>query len=226
MSVSRTGDSVEAWDELEHQIFTVEVEVNESDWGTGLGLWQPVITIDPVDGLERDEVAELVALEYVMVLSDNKAHTDEARIRSGFEVSLEPTAKILPVVSNTFSQTQTFDKAPTDGGTAQVGLSPGTNIDSSTGGEDQGGILDTDVLMWDSMRTWNGAQDTTTGAGAGGENRSTHHKLINYRDEFGRGPEVDRHNNLFVHALMDIKVNQRAALAGLEARMHWNVFEE
>lgn len=157
-------------------------------------------TIDPVGGLARGEVAELVAIDaqfYVI----HRGGTPTAQNFGQFQYELTSDSEFRG------SKADRLEETDVDGV---------SDLDRETFTE-----VDVDRLLRGMIGGSAAPLDTTNGAGAGPANMSDR-ITIPYRDWFGGGPTYDRHNELFLHALLD-ETGAAILDLGWEIQIWWDV---
>lgn len=210
MSVSRSeGEQSTAYDDLDVQIITAnfDIEANNS----------AVIRQDhePVAGsLSRNEVAELVAMKAVVFINAQQGPGDQnTQIHGRYQFGTTPNVEFnhsgFGYGSATASDAEVID---TDTGFTASQLT--SNYTSS---------IENDVFL--VLQPHQDAQGLDTAAGVGfGGTKHMAHEHIEFRDMFGRGPEVDRHVTLYEIGNLDT-----ANIAGSLYRvlqLYWDVRTE
>lgn len=187
MSVGRGGGG-QGWEELEKQQISAQTAIPDSEFPTGgLSEWgQTEYTIAPVGGLDRQEIAELIAIESYGIFAFSQPSGDEVGISVSdceVELSLNPDQQMIgpaPVE-------ETTDTFVDDASGETVTINK--NLRESTS---------TDVLFWSKPHNWIGWDDETNGSG-GGSTMHMDHWHRNYRELLGGGPEVDQHDTLYLY---------------------------
>lgn len=187
----------EAYEDFEHQHVSYIVD---SDTGatTGSNVQTDLLTPEPVDGLQRGELAELVAL-IETVFSWSEDVVASGHYEGGFEVSADADIHFLGPAG--LGDTDVLQRQ-TDG------IQTGTD---AVTGED----LEPDVLR---VIPFGG-----TATGSGGMN-TDRRDAINYREIMGGGPVFDRHTDLHYH-LQWYKDDDFGASVWLQHHFVWDVFE-
>lgn len=196
MSIGATG----GYDEFEHQHVTLAID---DDTGSGTGSNVNVNnahSIEPLGGLGRDEIAELVALHERLFIWGEDAVAN-GHFEGGFEVSSDTQAHFL--------------------GPAGLGSDFGDelvrNQDAVQSGTD---TITADTMDIDVLRTIVWAGGSFSGSATALEGR----ELIEYRDEFGTGPEFDRHDNINYHLQFYVDDDMGFTI-WLNHHYVWDVFE-
>lgn len=160
-------------------------------------------------GLDKNERAELVGwvLEDVSVIVEQEASagTEPGTARIGCELVF-----------------------------AQPGIGAITEVNQGDAGTD--GQISVDVVEENNpfisraeARTESPFNDTTNGSGGGGAHqRPTYLDEMWYRDHFGRGPVIDRFQDVIelVMSMRTVEMQNEGVNASVAWRLYWNVFEE
>lgn len=186
--------------EVQHEVI---LNRYRSDLSGGNTQFEPLHSFEPLNGLARDEVAELVAIYITQDSRPSFTQGSENTLQEEWELSFDSDAHLQQEDTD---ETEDFE-----------GL---TGFDLNVLN-----LLDIDVL-WQNYRTFQ-AQilSGSDSAGAGGAKSSRTADYIPYRAWFGQGPITDRHDELFVH----FRIQNQAfdAFGRTETRMTlwWDVFD-
>lgn len=155
------------------------------DLSSGNTLFEQFHSIEPLGGLGRNEVAELVALLRTYDVAPLAAGNAPGHLQTQWELSFDSSAHYL-------GQADDGDEVSDD-----------DNVDSVTGlDREVADSVDVDVLAIMALGESSSYEDATNGTGgSGGPTSMTDHRL--YRSWFGAGPTVDRHDELFYHAWLN-----------------------
>lgn len=203
MSVTGGGRASE-YSEFDIQTTKAELEI-QGDFAGGGNELDQVLTIEPAGGLQRNEVAELVALYETIYFAQEASPGElENEVLFEYELSTDPNLRVIQGGSELSSSTDLGGTTGLDGNFADT--------------------VDPDVLR---VNAWGGAsmsQDETNGAGAAGINAHDW-EIIPYRQVFGTGPVFDRHDNLHYHMHMFADV-EALGQGGVMHTYVWDVTEE
>lgn len=179
MSVGQaTGTEYDDFD-VQHARSIITVESGDT---LTLTTAEQVNSIEPVGGLTRDEIAELVSLTYhVAAVSETASPLDNTTFSISYEWTSDSEMRLsrgdLPEV------------------TADL---EGTGLQLLADSE-----VDVDRLLFGHVRSHGGHSDDTNGEG-GGHDDTTDLWQIPYRTWYGSGPTYDRHNELFENVEVNV----------------------
>lgn len=203
-------EDMNSYDGLDIEVVSAILDSDATELTVGSGKIEPLFSWEPLGGLSRDEVAELVTLVAVVSLSLNSdvGTDDPAHMTADWELSFDSTATTLRLAAGQPDVTE-----------ADVGGITGVDSRSTR-------VVDFDVLDFGMASAANPYNNATDGTGGGAD--STHLAYSKpFRSWYGGGPVVDRHDELFVHvgflreltsAGIDFKLAMKYHLA-------WDVFE-
>ena len=191
--MSLSGGRSSGWEGLEIQ----QVSILQSVFADELPLTDKIgftKSIDPAGGLDRRQVAELVAMRvfgvFAFVTPDSGVGTTPGNADHGYEVSMEDSPKVLGPI------------AQARAGAAQVApWSAGELGDPANNFERFVDINDPDVLMYATPHNFQAFNDTVNGTG-GGATMHMNHQHFNFREELGGGPELDQHDKVYFHCII------------------------
>lgn len=197
-----------------------DLDVQHINANTNFGLADTSVLmrneIDPVGGiLGRDELAELVALSAAPWIFLGGTDT-QVEGHGRYQLGTEPQVR--------------FNHGGFGSGSAS---NDEIEILDYTGATDPDGQLsgyvtedvESDVWLQTQPHNHGPLYDTTSGAGAGGTNHMPH-LHINFRDHFGTGPVLDRHDHIYeVMNLESVGTVEECALYR-NVTMYWDVHEK
>lgn len=187
-----------AYDEFEIQTVTAGMESDTGNAAVGSNQDGTVHSFQPLGGLARNEVAELVGLhENFIGWTEDEVAAGHAE--GGYEVSMDSTPHLI---------------GP---GAASVGDELEQVDDHIASGVDalRGDTVDPDILR---LIYWQGASESS--AQVYQEDR-----FIPYRMWYGRGPTFDRHDEIFYHGTIYID-DDFAYSTSFQHTFIWDVFTE
>lgn len=191
-----------AYEDFDVQWLSNRVDV-QSDMSTGNHLIEPWQRAEPLGGLTRDELAELVAFEVDAVVDPRgDAGTNSGKVQMRGELSLDSTAHLcdLPALG-------TLDE----------------NIDGVTGLDRASRVLESEPDIVD-VWTVRGSEraDATNGLGFTGDRE--YYAFVPLRARFGRGPVLDRHSEVFLHIWVELMSSGQPDI-WQDVRLVWDVFD-
>lgn len=201
---SETG----SYDNYEIQTIVTGLQTDEVNITDALEKFPQFNTFEPLGGLARNEVAELVSMTGLAAVgipatSDAAAGT-QAYVHS--ELSLDPETSTMPILAGDVTES---DKDGVTGVDAR-------NVS----------ITDPDTVHSHSLYAEARSLDDTNGSGAGGTGDTLEYQTA-FRPLFGHGPTVDRHDNLFVHLGYDSAGTAQPRLKYYDKMtLVWDVREE
>ena len=204
------GTGSMGYDDFIHQHFAVELLVPNNTDDQKLIL-EGEFPIEPADGVDRGELYELVWLEasYRIAPPDTVNAMSNMAYRS--ELSFRP--ELANEIDTSGTSTETF--------TTEGGNSRDVNILGNTRGR-----LDDDLLWWTNDRAESGFDNGTDSTGGSASNTGMNFWSLNFRDEFGQGPIVDRHDLLY----WNLVTNERFTADNYAFHQHfrfvWDQVEE
>lgn len=210
MSISRSAqaDRVTSgeWQDLVEQEFRIAYQVSDSFLDGGEQAAGPhTAEVDPVEGLHRDEEAELVALvqwfHWISIESQSGEGSTPGDYRGEFELSINEGVG------------SPDDDALND-----------TESNLQVPGYRHGNVFN---RLWRSdavgLSPFN---DTTNGTGGGGQSGWNGFEVLPYRDLFGQGPIVDSRDTLFTAAHIASHENDNENLEmEVGVSLFWDVYE-
>lgn len=149
-------------------------------------------TLEPADGVERGEIFELVAMESLHRLAPPDTINNLSNMAGRFELSFQPQ-----LVNRMDFASESITLVKENGNT----------IDANFLGERQPRLED-DLLWWDNTRTDTGYENTTSGAGGASDNVRSDRVFLNFRDQFGSGPRVDRHDLMYYNFALNERFDE------------------
>lgn len=197
MSVTGGGRS-SSYDDLEVENVEVTLEMDTGNDSVGSNQQGTVFSFEPLGGLSRGEAAELVAVHETMMgwAEDQVAAGHQ---EGGWEVSFDSSFHLLGPAGDLGDElTQTSDLGDF-----------GTGIGSMTGQ-----TIDPDILRF---LYW-------AGDNSSGVQNYTETNIFPYRQLYGAGPTVDRHDEIFYHAQVYTD-DDMAFSHSLSHQYIWDVFE-
>lgn len=213
MSVTATPGRDQAYDDFEVQHFMHTYKNSNAVSGNstvgGSGRWEPV------GGLTRDEVAELVArVDNGIFAFQHAGASQNSVIHARYELSLSPDPQVTSVgLINAF--------APADDTTGfEQNIGPADGLEVSYEGD---GVIANDVLVFHFLHQFNHVSDTAAGVGAGGTMHMPH-KDFNFRGMYGTGPIIDQHDTLYEHVDVDMD-NPTDSFLYVNQSLVWDVQE-
>lgn len=200
-----SGSTNTAYDDYDVQHTVVEFSPDQTV-GAGTTRVEPALSFEPLGGLGRNEVAELVAvLRHISVFAQDSGGASASNANVAMEWSFDSTAHFL---QSTDSEMERINDAE---GVA------GLNILRGEG-------ADIDVLDHYRRGTTTAAHDSTNGGVTGGGHYADW-ELIPYRNEFGQGPTADRHDEIFGHGVIEHISNCDVQFVDRRSWV-WDVVEE
>lgn len=142
-------------------------------------------SFEPVGGLQRDERAELVGIRGVEVLEHSAigGNDQPGGMALGYELSMDPER---------FGGRDSADEQDIQGVT---GIDKAILV-----------AVEPDIVRIDHFNVSNefDSVDSTNGTGTGGGGTTTDRRIVdwNLRDQYGRGPVLDRHDQLYMHSTL------------------------
>lgn len=173
-----------------------------SDLAGGTTTFEDFHTFEALGGLQRDELAELVALAVHVATFASPAADDEGHIRQGWELSMDGASQLVDV-----------DEGVTT-----------TDVDGVTGVDRNVWSLESDPDILDVAQiAYVSGFDEVDGAGmAGSEN---YDRSYHYREWAGLGPVVDRHTNFHVHVEHTLSGDSTRGAVFAYYQLIWDVFD-
>lgn len=161
-----------------------------------------VQVFEPVGGLARGEIAELVALEaQPFIALEGSTATETADLRMVYELTSDADFRL------------SFNDVPEVDSDLE-----GTGVQLFEDDE-----MDIDRLLHGVANATGMVEDDTNGVGAGGTETWPNHS-IPYRERYGGGPTYDRHNELFWHAEFT-ETGAIPARAGVAWTAVWDILQ-
>lgn len=186
MPVTRGSSASEGYNDLEIQLVSVKLSL-ESDYGSPGILHEQYWMNEPLGGIQRGEVAELVAIKGNVTAFEQSigGNTRPGSCEFLWELTMDPEF---------------------NGG---EGASVDNDIDGVTGAKTaDGSHVEPDILDKQHLGVSNefDSTDTTNGVGTGGGGTTSLVSSldVNYRDLLGGGPVLDRHDRLYQHADVEL----------------------
>lgn len=209
MSVNRSGNSSTGYDNLEIQILDNELNV-QSDATSAKYEAPQYVSVEPLGGISRGEVAELVGIiGQVSAYSESiGGNTDPGSCRFEYSLSLDPEINGGRVASNE------------------------KDIDGQTGIDvNEVNAVDPDLLQNYVLAPSNefNELDTTNGVGTGGGGTTfvSYDVQLDYQSLFGGGPVLDRHDRLYQHANLTLVGDTNSEYSLLvRQNLLWDVRDE
>lgn len=202
MSVSPSAARATSWEDLEKQHILRQYS---ADAGNGF-FEEAAVNFDPAGGLERDEIAELVAFErhgiFAFLSNESQADTVEGM----WELSFSPDAEL------------TFDPF--------LANRPGEEADAFGSGTDIVASVESDspdVLYFSRPHQTGTFADNANGTGGSGSIHMDHGD-VNYREMYGAGPTADRHDTLYEHVSVQPSANVVGTLY-VHYSLYWDILE-
>lgn len=191
-----------AAEDLDYQHIATRAEFR-SDIGSGDNLFDPWTSWEPLGGLTRDELAELVLLVVRAAVSTNdSAGNDKARVTTEWELSSQSSVQMID---------------PDDPGNRQSDVDGVTGLDRA----DWDVESDPDILdHWNVSATV--MEDETDGVGLA--DRGDYFAVHPLRQWYGRGPVYDRHSELFLHMWEQIAGSPQVDME-VRISLAWDVFD-
>lgn len=163
------------WSDFDHQHSVLRLQ-GQQDLAAGNTQFDAFESLEPLGGLARDEVAELVGVE-ITTLSKGDLQVDNAgTVGYRVEVSLDST-----------SQLSFLDLDGDNDRGGITGFDPGFIQ-----------IVDPDILWSYTIAATAGFEDTLNGTSAGPTD-DLEYRTIPFRSIYGEGPVMDRHDEIFWH---------------------------
>lgn len=192
--------------DAQHIVFQVDTDNNLSD---SLETVDPAISFDPLGGLARQELAELVMLKVDSVLQPSATDgADSGRFRAWGEVSFDSDERTL--VNEAADVTDAGDYSDITGIQTR-------EVD----------VVDIDVLDAWAIYVNSPEYDTVNGVGMSASSVPYHNRTA-YRALLGAGPMVDRHDELHLHLAHSIEGEADFVDLRWDTRLTllWDVFEK
>lgn len=208
MSLSQSG--MTGYDDLIHQNFALELFIGDNTDDQKLIL-EGEFPIEPADGVDRGELYELVWLESSWRAAPPDAVNEMSNMAYRSELSFRP--EMSNHIDTVDSGTETFTKQ--GGNTVDVDL-----IGSRTA------QLDDDLLWWTNDRVESGFENSTDGAGGNATDTSLKYWSMNFRDQFGQGPVVDRHDLLYWNLVTNERFTANNYAYHQQFRFIWDMIED
>lgn len=194
----RTRDA--AYGDFDIQTFRTLANPN-SALTSGIATFENWETFEPLGGLTRDELAELVYLDVSVHPKAAPVADEEGHWSTAWEFSLDNDPKAI-------DHDDSVDTADVDG---VSGMDRDTwNIET-----------DPDILDVASASVM-AAVDETSGPGAG--TAVPYDRTYDFRAMFGRGPVLDRHSDLHVHLESDLSGDGIRGQMSYRLALIWDVF--
>lgn len=182
MSINAADVRSTEYDDLDVQTVQVEAEL-QTDLGTGQTIVENFHSIEPLGGLARDEIAELVTLNRVITARPQGSPSDDRTATAEWETSFDSSAHFINEGTEEISEQDV------------EGI---TGLDRRTADG-----VDVDVLLNDIVTVVGPWEDETNGTG-GAAGTARDRTVIPYRDWYGEGPTTDRHDEIFYHLFLDM----------------------
>lgn len=204
MSVGGSGSGTtgvsDLYDDFEVQAVDLTASIEPNDPSTTA---ERVVNarVDPLEGLDREELAEIVGFEWYINTSARTSQSGANQNSDQSEVIMDFTANINDGVDFT-------------GGPVSVTKNTTTNVAS---GDNDSTTAVNDGELFRINRVINAPfSDASSGVSGGGGSFGPTHVYRNYRDIMGGGPVIDRFDDL-VHKYK-VKTNNMAGVAKMEAK--------
>lgn len=163
--------------------------------------WQ---VFEPLGGLARDELAELVYLDVHAVVSADSVDND-GRYELYHEVSLDSDPDTFTILAGAQNRTDVNGVSGLDSRDADV--------------------IDVDIIDAGSTYLHSGLEDTTNGPGEGPVWKK-YNQNYRYRQLLGAGPVLDRHSEVNHHIAFQITGNTSTNFQyRLETTFWWDVYD-
>lgn len=202
MALNLAGSTVEGLDDMETQRISADVTWDTNELTGGFDTPLPGISqklCDIAQGLERDEVAELVHVE-ASVTALVAATTETVDTTGQVEVSLTSDADVP------FGAFQSETNA--DGVVA--------NYDCA---------LDPEHIIVTDLSASGGFEDSASGVGGAGSPANVS-QTLNYRDAFEMGPTYDRHDDLYLHAsARNFDIQDGSLFVSVNYTLYWAIHD-
>lgn len=168
----------------------------------GLNVFEDFHEFEPLGGLQRDELAELVALYVDVALFPSPVADDEGHLRTHWELSMDSSSQLVdPAAGSTES-----------------------DIDGVTGADRTVWSLESDPDILDvAAVAYVSGFDEVDGAGMAGT--ESYQRSYLYRPWAGRGPVVDRHTNFHVHMEEALVGDSTRGQVHAYYQLIWDVFD-
>lgn len=218
MSINMDSGGTEYADH-EVQVITNQISFNGTS-DTSSEQIEVLDQLDPVSnrGIDSDELAELVFMRrHAMLYIDaaaNQSQVGELFAEHSFGINLGSTE--LPPNANNNNSTAAPRNVNEDN----------TNIDSSTAQSRGANYSEPGILDFGSLACMAGYENAATGgAGGGATNAMAKNTEINFSENFGSGPYIDRTDDLTVFA--ELNAENLVSDVSLETTyvLYWSVEE-
>lgn len=211
MSVSRSGsrDGFH-YDDFYQQQVAVELLVPNNTDDEKLIL-EGEFSFDPADGVSRGEVYELAAVESMWRLAPPDTVNDMSNMAYRSELGFSP--KLVNKIDSLGPDSRTY--------TASGGSSRDVNVLG-----DPDGSSNDDLIWWTNDRAETGFQDSTNGPGGNATNSDMNYWFMNFYDQFGSGPRVDRHDLLYWNLVTNERFTEGNYAFHQHFRFWWDMVAE
>lgn len=172
------GGNLPGWEALEKQRIGLRYEMNAAS--PAPSLHEQLVVEAPAGGLDRGELAELVAFVVVAEFRPSAAGDTAFSGLATMEVTTAPDSQYLDNAESVFT-------ADVDGV---------TGIDRRLWSEE----VDADTI---DVHNLSGQQSNHTTAARASNEHSDLDRTINFPSEYGGGPVLDRHDSVFWHFHID-----------------------
>lgn len=177
MPVARKQDG---YDELEVQTVNTQMFTDAANITDALEEFDQFNTFEPVGGLDRSEIAELVYVQTNVSMQITGSNDAAAGVHAHVLSELSSD----PELNATFLNASDRSETDVDGVT---GVDAYNNVSN-----------DPEVLQSHAVGAHAESLDDTNGSGSGASGSVLSYDRP-YRQVFGRGPTFDRHDDIFVH---------------------------
>lgn len=166
------------YDDFEVQNVVTGIDTDSATITDAQEVFEGFNRFEPLGGLSRGEVAELVhcSVQVTASVPNSSDSATVAWVEVSSETSFDSIPHLLPITADDVSETDVI-----------TGLDA-RNVD----------ITDPDPLLDHGISVSSVSLDDVNGSGSGGYAESMGYD-IPFRAQFGHGPTVDRHDQLFTH---------------------------
>jgi hypothetical protein len=174
--------------------------------GEGDGERELIVTMDPLEGLDREELAELVMFQV--------SYSTSARPGAENNSNSEPAEIISDLVVNVNSERSDF----TASGIQTEERLAGDDLTGNGEFSAQSAVNDGEILRTNRVLNAPFSSDANSNGGSGSGMQPTIYRF-NYRDELGGGPVLDRFDEI-VHRIK-LKARNYVGQCKLEAKFQY-----
>jgi len=204
-------EMAESYGGLEFQQISVELS---QDGGNADQPVEAFSNIEPVEpqGLDNDEIAELVDIEVVYILfvrsnSVNENQTEQGNVLGEFAIEVNPGTR-----------DGTLPQLTTDGSPFQNGENRETLDNEFIYEDDEPGRL-----FFAEVGVPAGFSSGGEGRGGAGDEGESHRYQKNYRNDYGRGPAVDANDDLGVFCEIGNENVTSEVQIKMHAQLAWDI---